>query len=95
MKREVLVLREEEIRALLDPAACIQAMEQAFAAYATGQAQLPPVINLEVPEHRGEVHIKTGHLSGGPYYAVKIASGVMTLTVPAIRDHEVIAIDLV
>ena len=75
MKREVLVLREEEIRALLDPAACIQAMEQAFAAYATGKAQLPPVINLEVPEHRGEVHIKTGHLSGGPYYAVKIASG--------------------
>jgi ornithine cyclodeaminase len=75
MKREVLVLREEEIRALLDPAACIQAMEQAFAAYATGKAQLPPVINLEVPEHRGEVHIKTGHLGGGPYYAVKIASG--------------------
>src|SRR5579864_2676434 len=75
MKREVLVLREEEIRALLDPAACIQAMEQAFAAYATGRAQLPPVINLEVPEHHGEVHIKTGHLSGGPYYAVKIASG--------------------
>jgi ornithine cyclodeaminase len=75
MKREVLILREEEIRALLDPAACIQAMEQAFAAYATGKAQLPPVINLEVPEHRGEVHIKTGHLSGGPYYAVKIASG--------------------
>ncbi|HKW66034.1 MAG TPA: hypothetical protein VJP04_02020 [Terriglobales bacterium] len=75
MKREVLVLREDEIRALLDPAACIQAMEQAFAAYAIGKAQLPPVINLEVPEHRGEVHIKTGHLSGGPYYAVKIASG--------------------
>ena len=75
MKREVLVLREGEIRALLDPGACIQAMEQAFAAYATGKAQLPPVINLEVPEHRGEVHIKTGHLSGRPYYAVKIASG--------------------
>lgn len=75
MKRNVLILREKEIRALLDPAACIQAMERAFAAYATGKAQLPPVINLEVPEHGGEVHIKTGHLSGGPYYAVKIASG--------------------
>ena len=75
MKREVLVLREDEIRALLDPRACIRAMEQAFAAYASGKAQLPPVINLEVPEHRGEVHIKAGHLSGGPYYAVKIASG--------------------
>ncbi len=75
MKRKVLILREPEIRALLDPAACIRAMEQAFAAYATGKAQLPPVINLEVPESAGEVHIKTGHLSGGPYYAVKIASG--------------------
>lgn len=75
MKRELLVLREGEIRALLDPAACIQAMERAFAAYATGKAQLPPVINLEVPEHGGEVHVKSGHLSGGAYYAVKIASG--------------------
>lgn len=74
-KPEVLILREREIRALLDPAACIDAMQQAFAAYATGKAQLPPVINLEVPEHEGEVHIKSGHLSGGPYYAVKIASG--------------------
>jgi ornithine cyclodeaminase len=27
-----------------------------------------------VPEQGGEVHIKTGHLSGGTYYAVKIAS---------------------
>lgn len=74
-KREVLILREQEIRALLDPAACIQAMQRAFAAYASGQAQLPPVINLEIPEHGGEVHIKTGHLGGSPYYAVKMASG--------------------
>ncbi len=36
MSREVLILREPEIRALLDPRACIAAMEQAFAAYSTG-----------------------------------------------------------
>jgi ornithine cyclodeaminase/alanine dehydrogenase-like protein (mu-crystallin family) len=41
MSREVLILREPEIRALLDPQGCISAMEQAFAAYSTGQAQLP------------------------------------------------------
>ena len=46
MSREVLILREPEIRALLDPRACIAAMEQAFAAYSTGQAQLPAVIHL-------------------------------------------------
>ena len=80
MSREVLILREPEIRALLDPRACISAMEQAFAAYSTGQAQLPAVIHLDIPESdgsqkRGEIHVKAGYLHGGPYYAVKIVSG--------------------
>jgi ornithine cyclodeaminase len=82
MSREVLLLREPEIRSLLDPRACIAAMEQAFAAYSTGQAQLPAVIHLDVPEsdvsqNRGEIHIKAGYLNGGPYYAVKIVSGFL------------------
>jgi ornithine cyclodeaminase/alanine dehydrogenase-like protein (mu-crystallin family) len=85
MSREVLILREPEIRALLDPIACIAAMEQAFAAYSTGRAQLPGVIHLDIPgidipaidasRNRGEIHIKAGYLNGGPYYAVKIVSG--------------------
>jgi ornithine cyclodeaminase len=75
LSREVLVLREREIRELLDPSACIQAMEQAFSAYSSGQAELPSVIHLDVPENRGEIHIKAGHLHGGPYYAVKMVSG--------------------
>jgi ectoine utilization protein EutC len=75
MPRQILILREREILELLDPAACIAAMEQAFAAYSCGRAQLPSVIHLDVPEHRGEIHIKTGHIHGSPYYAVKIVSG--------------------
>jgi ornithine cyclodeaminase len=80
MSREVLILRQPEIRALLDPRACIAAMEQAFTAYSTGRAQLPSVIHLDIPEEdrsqkRGEIHIKAGYLHGGPYYAVKIVSG--------------------
>ena len=80
MSREALILREPEIRARLDPRACISAMEQAFAAYSTGKAQLPGVIHLDIPESdisrkRGEIHIKAGYLHGGPYYAVKIVSG--------------------
>jgi ornithine cyclodeaminase len=75
MGRAVLLLREAEIRRLLDPAACIEAVEKAFAAYATGGASLPAVINLEVPENRGEIHVKAGHLHGGSHYAIKIASG--------------------
>src|SRR5881397_314718 len=75
MDRTVLVLREKEIRRLLDPASCLKAVEDAFSAYATGGASLPAVIGLDVPESRGEIHIKAGHLRGGSHYAVKIASG--------------------
>jgi ornithine cyclodeaminase len=79
-RRPALILREPEIRALLDPRDCLQAVEAAFSAYARGQAELPAVINLEVPEHRGEVHVKAGYLHTGPYYAVKIASGFLDNT---------------
>src|SRR3989441_6315881 len=75
MERTVLVLRESEIRRLLDPASCLKAVEEAFTAYATGGASLPAVINLDVLENKGEIHVKAGHLRGGPHYAVKIASG--------------------
>ena len=73
--REILILREKEIRELLDPAACIQAIEQAFSAYSSDRAELPAIIHLDVPENRGEIHIKAGHLHGAAYYAVKIVSG--------------------
>ena len=75
MPREVLVLREPDIRRLLDPASCLKAVEDAFSAYATGGASLPGVIHLDVPEKRGEIHVKAGHVIGGTHYAVKIVSG--------------------
>ena len=75
MPDPIVVLREPAIRSLLDPASCIAAVEQAFTAYATGGAELPGVIHLDVPEHRGEIHIKAGHLRGGNWYACKFASG--------------------
>lgn len=75
MNGDLLLLREADIRALLDPAACLAAVEAAFAAYSTGKAELPAVIQLDVPEARGEIHVKAGHLHGGAQYVVKIASG--------------------
>ncbi|HET8622665.1 MAG TPA: hypothetical protein VFM14_03815 [Gemmatimonadales bacterium] len=72
---EPLILRQNEIRELLDPAACITAVERAFVAYASGRAELPGVIHLDVPEARGEVHVKAGYVHGGDCWAVKIATG--------------------
>jgi ornithine cyclodeaminase len=73
--RTVRILREADVRASLDMAACIDACDRAFAAYSRGGAAVPGVIHLDVPERQGEIHVKAGHLHGEPYYAVKVASG--------------------
>jgi ornithine cyclodeaminase/alanine dehydrogenase-like protein (mu-crystallin family) len=75
MRNGIVTLREPAIRQLLDARTCIDAVERAFSAYATGRAELPGVIHLDVPERQGEIHIKAGYLHGGDYYAVKLASG--------------------
>jgi ornithine cyclodeaminase/alanine dehydrogenase-like protein (mu-crystallin family) len=75
LRREVVVLRADDVRASIDMAGCIDACEAAFAAYSTGRAETPGVIHLEVPERQGEVHVKAGHLHGAAAFAVKVASG--------------------
>jgi len=69
----LLLLRETAIRTLFDPRAGLEAIERAFAAYSTGKADLPSVIQLNVPEEEAEIHIKAGHLFGAPFWAVKMA----------------------
>jgi ornithine cyclodeaminase len=71
----VRILRHDDVAAALDMGACIDAVERALTAYSAGRAELPAVIQLDVPEHGGEIHVKAGHLHGEPAYAVKIVSG--------------------
>ncbi len=73
-QRSVRILREADVRASLDMASCIEACDRAFASYSRGGAALPSVIQLNVPERQGEIHVKAGHLHGAPFYAVKVAS---------------------
>jgi len=88
----VRVLREADVRAALPMAACIDAVEGAFVAYSNGEAELPSVIHLDVPEARGEIHVKAGHIHGAPAYAVKVASGFYAADPPAI-DGLVVVFD--
>jgi ornithine cyclodeaminase/alanine dehydrogenase-like protein (mu-crystallin family) len=84
MSTVVRILREADVRRAIDMAACIRACERAFAAYSTGEAELPGVIHLDVPESEGEIHIKAGHLHGFASYAVKVSSGFYGQDPPAI-----------
>ena len=66
---------ETALRAVVTPAVAVDAMREAFRADGEGRAHVPAVINLDVPAHRGEFHVKTALIEGVPHVAVKIASG--------------------
>ena len=92
MARTVRILREADVREALDMASCVDACERAFAAYSSGGAEVPSVIHLDVPEARGEIHVKAGHIHGAPAFAVKVASGFYAQD-PAAIDGLVLVFD--
>src|SRR2546427_3096912 len=72
---EVLLLSELEIRELIGPAEALPAVRDAFVRLARGEAILPGVIHLDVPNSGAEVHVKGAHLRDSPFLTVKVASG--------------------
>jgi ornithine cyclodeaminase len=70
------VITEAELRAIvkldLDAVSCV---EDAFRALATLPVAMPPIMRLDIPEHRGEVDVKTAYVPGLDGFAVKISSG--------------------
>src|SRR6188474_3486070 len=68
-------ISESDLRAVITPQVAVDTIREAFRADGEGRAHVPAVINLEVPAHRGEFHVKTALIDGVPHVAVKIASG--------------------
>ena len=66
---------EQALRAAVSADRAVEVIREAFRADGEGRTNVPPVINLEIPSARGEFHIKTAHIDGVPYVAVKVASG--------------------
>jgi len=71
----ILVLTEQEIRQTVSMPEAMGAIEEAFAALARGEARLPDVIGLELPEVDGEIDVKGAHIQGAPYAVFKVAAG--------------------
>jgi len=69
------IIEEAALRSAITPEIAVDTIREAFRADAEGRAHVPSVINLEVPRHRGEFHVKTALIEGVPHVAVKIASG--------------------
>ena len=72
----VLVLTESELRACVGfDAESLRAIEDAFTWLSQGRVEMPPVMHMEVAEHRGDVDIKSACVRGIDHIAVKVASG--------------------
>lgn len=76
MRDPVIILTESDLRVLvpldLDAVDCV---EDAFRALATKPVEMPPILRLDIPEHRGEVDVKTAYVPGIDHFAIKISPG--------------------
>src|SRR5678815_1334161 len=69
------IIEEAALRRVITPQVAVDVTRAAFRADGEGRTHVPAVINLEVPAHHGEFHVKTALIDGVPHVAVKIASG--------------------
>lgn len=71
----VRILTEHELRSSVGlDAEGLAAIEGAFVRYADGEARVPPIIGIEVPEKNGACDVKAAYLQGWSHFAVKIST---------------------
>ncbi len=71
-----LLLNETDLRACITlDADSLAAVENAFRLLATAPVAMPPILRLDIPEHNGEVDVKTAYLPGVPRFAIKVSPG--------------------
>src|SRR3546814_3708798 len=70
------ILTEADLRRVVpldrDAVACV---EEAFVALTTRAVAMPPILRLDLPEHNGEVDVKTAYVPGLDGFAIKISPG--------------------
>ncbi len=73
---EITLLSEADLRACVAlDLPSIEAIEQAFVLLATAAVAMPPILRLDIPEHNGEVDVKTAYLPGLERFAIKVSPG--------------------
>lgn len=73
---QIPVVAETDLRAAIGlDIGAVDCIENAFAALATKQVVMPPVLRLDIPEFNGEVDVKTAYVPGIDSFAIKISPG--------------------
>mgnify|MGYP000904165271 CR=1 FL=1 len=73
---DVTILTERELRSAVQlDSEIVDAIANAFGWLAAGKASMPPIMHISVPEHEGDVDIKSAYVAGLDHFAVKIGAG--------------------
>ncbi|MFC7319594.1 cyclodeaminase [Halobacillus campisalis] len=67
--------REEIERVIRLDTHVIHEIETAFSDLTTRNVTMPPIMRIDVPEHNGEVDIKSAYIEGKDSFAIKLSSG--------------------
>jgi len=72
----IRIVTEKELRRCVEmDNESLKAIEKCFVSLSKGEATVPPIMRIPVPERTGEVDVKSAHIHGLKNFAVKIASG--------------------
>lgn len=71
----IRILAKKDVESCLSMKTTIQAVKEAYIAFAKNRVQMPPVMHLDVKKYNGEVDIKSGFIEDIGLIGTKIASG--------------------
>ncbi|MGB3139450.1 MAG: cyclodeaminase [Aestuariivirga sp.] len=73
---QIRILAEADLRrAVTLDLQAVSCIEAAFLALASKAVSMPPILRLDIPEHRGEVDVKTAYIPGVESFAIKVSPG--------------------
>ena len=73
---DIVILTQADLRPLVPlDTAVIDLVEDAFRALSSGSVAMPPIQRLDMPEHGGEVDVKSAYVPGLDGFAIKISPG--------------------
>ena len=72
----IRILSEGELRQCIKlDENVVNAIEDGFSLLSEGKVNVPPIMRIDIPQHNGEVDVKTAYVEGLDHFAIKIASG--------------------
>ncbi len=73
---EIVILNEKELKQVVSLGkAAVDCIENAFRLLATKDVVMPPILSFHVPDHNGEVDVKTAYVPGIDSFAIKMSPG--------------------